>query len=113
MYLRPILALAILISLAANAAAFGKIQPASVGDDGEILSTKRPPTPGKRAFTLYKDGSPKFVVLEWNPVTENALTKLKEELPRSFGSKAWDTIRYMNGTVITTEEELLAVRPSN
>lgn len=86
------------------------LEPIVVGADGEIHYVEKSAAPGKRAFSLYKDGSPSFHVLEWDTKTEDALVKLKSELHKVFGSRDWDTIRYMNGTVLKTAEELLAVR---
>jgi hypothetical protein len=99
---------------APQAQAAPRMEPIIVGDNREAHFSKRKATPGKRSIALYKDGSPHYHALEWNAAAgENPLKKLKSELHQTLGTRSWDTIRYMNGTIVTTPEAILSVRVTN
>lgn len=59
--------------------------------------------------TLFKDGSPLFYVME-HKKSDDKLKLLKAELPRLMHHEIWDTVRYFNGTIVKSSDEIVSVR---
>lgn len=96
---------------APEAPAAPRMAPILVGNNGEVHFSKRKAPAGKRSIALYKDGSPRYHALEWNAAAgEDPLKKLKSELRHTMGTRSWDTIRFMNGSIVTSSEAILSVR---